>query len=81
MGGGEERAHNFPLPVEVGVGNDRRARNPAAGTACELPCSGPRAPHNGSDLVEGYGEHVVQHERESLGGSQPFEHHQHREAD
>jgi hypothetical protein len=38
-------------------------------------------PHDGSDLVEGDGEHVVQHEREPLGGSQHFEYHQQRGAD
>ena len=33
------------------------------------------APHDGSDLVEGHGEHVVPHDGESLGGSQDFEQH------
>ena len=33
------------------------------------------------DLVEGDGEHVVQHERQPLGGSQRFEHHEQRQTD
>jgi hypothetical protein len=44
-----------------------------------LPCRSGGAPHNGSDLVKGDVEHVVQHERDPFGGSQCFEHHQQRE--
>ena len=58
-----------------------RSLHPAACAAGELPCRGRGAPHDGRDLVEGHGEHVVQHEREPLGGSQRFEHHEQRETD
>jgi hypothetical protein len=34
------------------------------------------AHHDGSNLVKGHGEHVVQHEGERLGGSQRFEYHE-----
>jgi len=37
--------------------------------------------HDGSDLVEGDGEHIVQHERDPLGGSQRLEHHEQGETD
>jgi hypothetical protein len=46
-----------------------------------LPNRGRRAPEDGSDLVEGHGEHVVQHEGDPLGRSQRVEDHQEREAD
>jgi uncharacterized RmlC-like cupin family protein len=39
------------------------------------------APHDGGDLLKRHGEHVVQHEREPLGGSQGFEYHEQRESD
>ncbi len=55
--------------------------HPAAGAAGELPRGVGRAPHDGSDLVEGHGEHVVQHEGEPLGGSQGLQHHQQRQTD
>ena len=55
--------------------------HPAAGTAGELPRRGRGAAHDGSDLVEGHGEHVMQHKGEPLGGSQGLEHHQQRETD
>jgi hypothetical protein len=35
----------------------------------------------GSNLVEGHGEHVVQHEREPLGGGEGIEDHEERESD
>lgn len=41
------------------------------GAACELPCRGRGASHDGRDLVKGHVEQVVQHERNPLGGSQP----------
>jgi hypothetical protein len=33
------------------------------------------------DLIEGHGEHVMQHECDPLGGSQRFEYHEKRETD
>jgi hypothetical protein len=42
------------------------------------PCRGRGAPHDGSDLLKGQGEYVVQHEREALSGSQRFEYHEQR---
>jgi hypothetical protein len=58
-----------------------RTLYPAAGAAGELPCRGRGAAHDGGDLVEGHGAHVVQHEREPLGGGQRVEDHQQRETD
>ena len=52
-----------------------------AGAAGQLPRGVGRAPHDGSDLIEGHGEHVVQHEGQPLGGSQGLQHHQQRETD
>ena len=44
-----------------------------------MPRSG--SARRGRDLVEGDGEHVVQHEGEPLGGRQCFEYHEQRETD
>jgi len=72
---------NFSLAGEIGVGNRGRSPHPTACAARELPCRGRGAPHDGSDLVERHGEHVVQHDREPLDGSQRFEYHEQRETD
>ena len=55
--------------------------HPAAGAAGKLPRGVGRAPDDGSDLVEGHGEHVVQHEGEPLGGSQGLQNDQQRQTD
>ena len=86
-GGGEEGVDDVSLAGEIGVEDQSapvsptRPMHPAAGAAGELPRGVGRAPHDGGDLVEGHGEHVVQHEREPLGGSQGLEHHEQRETD
>ena len=66
--GGEEGVDDFSLAGEIGVGNRGRSPYPAARAAGELPCCARGAPHDGSDLLEGHGEHVVQHEREPPAG-------------
>jgi hypothetical protein len=77
--GSEESIDNFSLTGEIGIGSLGRSSHSAARAARELPCRGWGAPHDGSDLVEGHGEHVVQHEREPLGRTQRFEHQEQRE--
>jgi len=79
--GSEEGVDDFPLASEISIGNCGRTLHPATCAARELPCRGRGAPHDGSDLVEGHGEHVVQDEGEPLGGSQRFEHHEQRGTD
>ena len=68
--GREERIHDRALAREITVGSRRCSLHPAAGAARELSCRlrGP-LDHRG-DLVERYGEQVVQHEGEPLGGRQ-----------
>ncbi len=66
--GGEEGVDHFSLIGEIGVLNPRSSPHPAACAARELPCRSLRALHDRSNLVEGHGEDVVQHEREALGG-------------
>src|SRR6266545_3825113 len=68
--GGEEGVDDRPLAGGVGVGNRGSALHPPAGPAGELARRGRGAPYDGRDLVEGHGEHVVQHERQPLGRSQ-----------
>ena len=79
--GSQKGFDHLTLAGEIRAGNSGRSLHPAACAAGELPCRGRRAPHDGSDLIEGHGEHIVQHEREPLGGSQRFEHHEQRETD
>jgi len=67
--------------VEVGVGNPGRSLHPAACAARELPRGGRGALHDRCHLVEGHGEHVVQHEREPLGGGQRVEDDEQRQPD
>jgi hypothetical protein len=70
-----------PLPGEIGIGTWGCALDPVAGAAGELLGGGRGALNDRSDLVEGHGEQVVQHERDPFGGSQPVEDHQQRQAD
>src|SRR6266516_4729263 len=74
-------AGDLPLPGEVGAGTRGCALDPAAGPAGELLGGGRGALHDGSDLIEGHGEQVVQHERDPFGGCQPVEDYQQRETD
>jgi hypothetical protein len=53
----------------------------AAGAAGEHLGRAGGAAYDRRDLVEGHGEHVVQHERDPLGGCQGVQHHQQRQAD
>jgi hypothetical protein len=80
-GGGKEGVDDFSLAGEIGVGNGGRILHPAAGSARELPCRRRRASNEGRELVEWHGEHVVQDEREPLGGSQRIEDHEQRQTD
>ena len=79
--GGDEGVDDLPLGAEVGVRERRGTADAAAGTARELPSRVGRALHDRRDLLERHREHVVQDERESLGGSEGLEHDQEREAD
>src|SRR5215211_3751066 len=85
--GRKKGVDDFSLPGEIGVGSCRRSlthahpMHPAAGAAGELSCCRRGAFNDGSDLLKGYGKHVVQHEREPLGGSQRLKHHEQGETD
>jgi hypothetical protein len=79
--GSEEGLDYFSLAGEICVGDRGRSLHPAACAACELPCCGRGAPYDGSNLVEGHGEQVVQHECEALGGLQCVEDHEQGETD
>jgi len=78
---GQESVDHFSLAGEIGVEDRRPSAHPAACAAGELPGRGRRAPHDGSYLVEGQVEHVVQHERDPLGGGELFEYHEECETD
>jgi len=79
--GGEEGVDDRALAGRIGVGYRCLCLDPAAGAAGELPGRRRGPPDDGCDVVEGYGEHVVQHEREPLGGSERVQHHEQREPD
>ena len=72
-GGGEEGVHNFSLTVEIGAARGVCSLDTAACAARELPCRGGGTSDDGSDVVEGQVEHVVQHEGEPFGRCQGFE--------
>ena len=80
-GGGEEGVDHLALAGQVGVGRGRGALHPAPGPAGELAGRVRGAADDRGDLVEGHGEHVVQHEGEPLGRRQRVEHDEQREAD
>ena len=69
------------LPAEISIRRRRRSLHAAAGAAGELPRRGGRAADDRRDLLEGDGEHIVQHEGEPLGRRQRFQHHQQRRTD
>jgi hypothetical protein len=66
--------------IDIAIGG-MRAPHPSASPARELAGGGGGAIDQGTDLLEGQVEHVVQHEGEPLGWGQPVQHHQQREAD
>jgi hypothetical protein len=75
----EERVGHLTLAAQVCFRNRRRTLQPAAGPARELTSRCRRALDDWSDLGEGHSEHVVQDEREPLGGIERLEHHHQRE--
>ncbi len=79
--GGEEGIDDRSLLAEIRIGNRGRSLHPATGPARELSGCGRGAPDDGSDLIERHGEHVVKHERDPLGGSQPLEDHEQCQTD
>ena len=80
-GRGEERVDDHPLAREVRIGRGRLALHAMPRAARELARRGRRPADDRRDLVEGHGEHVVQHERETLGGRQRLEHDEQRQPD
>jgi hypothetical protein len=74
---------HFSLFSQLGLGNWNcgRSLNPPPCTAGQLSCSDRSAPDYRGNLIEGHAEHVMQHERESLGRCQLVEHDQQGEAD
>src|SRR6202046_5712134 len=79
--GCEKGINNFSLAAEMDIGNWSRFPHPTARTARELPGSNRRTPYYGSNLVKGYCKHAVQHECQTFGRSQRFEHDKQREPD
>jgi hypothetical protein len=72
--GGHECLDDLALPGQVGIRNRPRTLDAAARAARRLTGRGGGASGDRGDLVEGQGEHVVQHECEPLGGRQRVEH-------
>ena len=79
-GGREEGIDDGPLVVEVDVGH-RRALDPAAGSARELPRRRRGPIDDRRDLVERHAEHVVEHEGHAFGRRERVEDDEHREPD
>ena len=77
----QERVDDLALARAVRVGRRHGTADAPPRAARELPRGGRRAAHDRRDLVEGHGEHVVQHEREPLGRAERLEHDEQRKAD
>ena len=76
-----KRLDHLALAAEVGIGLHPLGLDPAAGAARELARGRGRALDDRGDVVEGDGEHVVQHVGEALGGTQRLQDHEQSEAD
>ncbi len=79
--GRQEGLDHLTLGADVGIGVRGCGPHPPAGAAGKLTHGLGRAIDDRGDLVEGDREHVVQHERESLGRRQRLEHDQQRQSD
>ena len=79
--GVEERFDHPALLVQALGPGLRRSADPPTRPARELAGGGYAPLHDRRDLLERHSEHVVQHEREPLGGCQRLEHHQKRQSD
>ena len=66
--GRQEGVHDPPLGAEVGVSRRRTASDPLACPARKLTGGLRRPIDDRRDLFEGNGEHVVEHESQTLGG-------------
>ena len=79
--GDKKGVDDLALAWQVGVGGRRCALHAAPAAARELPGRGRSPADDRGDLLEGDGEHVVQHESEPLCGRERFEDDEEREAD
>jgi hypothetical protein len=75
-GGSQEGVDDFALVCLVGVGCSCGTLDATPAPACELPRRVRGPADDGGDLLERHPEHVVEHERESLGRRERFEHDQ-----
>src|SRR4029434_643908 len=65
--GSEEGINDFSLAGKIGVWNCCLALQTATGATRQWLCGDGGAAHNGSDLIKGHSEHIVQYKREPLG--------------
>jgi hypothetical protein len=70
--GRQERVDNRTLTDRIGVGNRGSLQTPACATG-QLPGGRGCSLHDRGDVLEGHREHVVEHERQSLGGGKRAE--------
>jgi hypothetical protein len=77
---GEERVDDLPLSSEVRI-RLRGSLHTAPGAAGQLLRGGFGAVKGSGDIRKRHAEHVVQDEREPLGGGQRIEHHEQRQPD
>src|SRR5919106_4965105 len=77
---GEERIDNLSLSCQISV-RFRGSLYAPPRAAGELLGGGFGAVENSGDVRKRHAEHVVQHEREPLGGSERVEHHEPRQPD
>ena len=78
-GSGNERVDHLPLDGQIGIGLGRLGAHPSSRSTGQLASRRRRPVDDGRDLVEADAEHVVEHERQSLGRRQCLEHDQQRD--
>ena len=78
---GHEGVDHLTLYGQIGIGLGRLGPHAPSRPTGQLPGRGRRPVDHDRDLVEAHAEHIVEHERQSLGRRQRLEHDQQGDAD
>ena len=78
-GSSDERVDHLPLDGQIGIGLGRLGAHASSRSTGQLARRRRRPVDDDRDLVEADAEHIVEHERQSLGRRQCLEHDQQRD--